>query len=69
MKTIEIDKEILEQTAYLICSMKIDDKNPNNLRKIADMIEFWSSYLPRPPKEEVREQLKDAEKAVQEEKS
>ena len=30
--------------------MQITDKNPKNLRIIADLIEFWSNHIPKKEK-------------------
>jgi len=47
---LDIDKALLVATARLICSMQVSERNPANLRIIADLLEFWSNHIPQLPK-------------------
>lgn len=47
MPKIEIPKQVLEDSAVLLCTLQVNDKNPESLRKIADLIEFWMPFIPK----------------------
>jgi len=48
MPKVDIPDKVMEQTAYLVCSMQITERNPDNLRVIADLLDFWTGHLPKP---------------------